>query len=144
MSWPATSVEARRSAPPEERAVVGGTETILLAEDEPEVRTGVVHILENAGYRVIVATDGEEAVQLFDAHRSTIAAALLDVVMPRMGGPTVVARIREMRPQLPIVLSSGYDANEIGSDPPANVLRLDKPYKPDALLRIMRQAIDGD
>ena len=121
-----------------------GVETILVAEDEPGVRSAVTGLLEEAGYRVLLASDGEEAVRTFELHRAEIAMALLDVVMPRLGGPAAARRMRELRPELPLVFTSGHGyAPEQASGGLAGALRLDKPYALDALLRIVREAIDG-
>jgi PAS domain S-box-containing protein len=122
---------------------LGGHETILIAEDEAGVRDPLVRMLEDAGYRVLVATDGEEAVGLFERHASQIALAVLDVVMPRLGGPSAALRIRARAPQLPIILTSGYDgAAEASAASVPRAKRLDKPYAPDSLLRIVRDALD--
>ena len=123
--------------------MLGGHETILVAEDEAGVREPLVRLLEGAGYRVLIAVDGEEAVALFEQHASEIALAVLDVVMPRLGGPAAALRIRARAPELPIVLTSGYDSAGGGRVtwlPRAQ--RLDKPYAPETLLRIVRDALD--
>jgi PAS domain S-box-containing protein len=123
--------------------VLGGQETILVAEDEPGVRDAVVHLLEGAGYRVLVATDGEQAAELFEQHAADVALAVLDVVMPRLGGPSAAHRIRASAPQLPIILTSGYDhAAAVGLSSVPRARRLDKPYAPEVLLRSVRDAID--
>ena len=124
--------------------VLGGSETILVAEDEAGVRDAGVSVLESAGSRVIVAVDGEEALARFEQHPSEIALALLDVVMPRLGGPSVALSLRTHAPGLPIILTSGYDqAAEVAVGSVPHALRLDKPYAAEALLRCVRSALDG-
>jgi CheY-like chemotaxis protein len=123
--------------------VLGGHETVLLAEDEPSVREAVVSLLEGAGYRVLVASDGEQAVSLFELHDTEIALLLFDVVMPRLGGPAAALRIRVRAPNVPVILSSGYDeAAEVGVSAVPRARRLDKPYLPEALLQTVRDVLD--
>jgi PAS domain S-box-containing protein len=123
--------------------VLGGCETILVAEDEPSVRDAVLGLLQGAGYRVLIATNGEEAVSLFEQHIAVVALAVLDVVMPRLGGPSAALRIRKLSPELPVILTSGYaDAVEVGVSSVPHALRIDKPYASEALLQLVRQALD--
>lgn len=86
-----------------------GSQTILLAEDEPLVASYVDRVLQHAGYQTLLARDGVEAVTLFEAHASTIDLALLDVVMPKMNGREVCERLRQINPRLPIIFCTGYD-----------------------------------
>src|SRR5713101_7537294 len=71
----------------------GATETILVGEDHDGIRELVRATLEGLGYRVMLATNGEEAVRIFEAHRDAIGMALLDVVMPKLGGPDAYTRM---------------------------------------------------
>jgi len=125
-------------------AALSGSETILLAEDEPGVRGAVVGLLENAGYRVLIAHNGEEAVELFQRHAAEVALLLFDMVMPRLGGLLAARRIREQAPEIPIVFMSGYSfAADLGVASLAPAGQLQKPFEPDALLRKLREALDG-
>jgi PAS domain S-box-containing protein len=90
-----------------------GRETILLAEDDPTSRGVSKRFLENFGYTVIEATDGEEAVEKFIEHREKINLALLDVIMPRMNGREAYRRIKEMEPDAKVIFMSGYTADFI-------------------------------
>jgi CheY-like chemotaxis protein len=126
-------------------AVLGGHETLLIAEDEPGVRSAVVGLLESAGYRVLVADNGEDAVRLFEAHAQEVALLLLDMVMPKLGGPPAARRIRESRPDIPVVFMSGYAfTGDLGPASLVRASRIDKPYEPDALLRKVREALDAE
>jgi len=123
--------------------VSGGNEVVLVAEDEDAVRSVVVNMLETAGYRVLIARDGAEAVQVFRAHADEIRLLLLDVVMPNMTGPSACAAIRALRPDVAVIYSTGYAdgataAALIGDGTPV----LDKPYLPAVLLREVRRALD--
>lgn len=91
-----------------ERSSVRG-ETILLAEDDEPVRSAMQRILEGAGYVVIAAEDGRQAVQWFESRGGAIDLALLDVVMPKRGGRWAAARLRELRSDLPLIFCTGYD-----------------------------------
>jgi len=102
---------SREAVTPSEPQVVElprGTETILLVEDDATVREVGATLLEELGYRVLTARDGEEAVETFRAHRQEIAAVLSDIVMPKMGGIALVRALKEVDPQVRLLLMSGY------------------------------------
>jgi two-component system, cell cycle sensor histidine kinase and response regulator CckA len=120
-----------------------GHELILLAEDEEMVRNGTIRVLENAGYRVLGAKNGTEALQMFHAHADDIAFALLDVTMPEIGGVEVARHLRRHRPEIPVLFCSGYGA--AGTTPqhgahPHQLLQ--KPFAPADLLKKIRQLLD--
>ncbi|HTH51346.1 MAG TPA: PAS domain S-box protein, partial [Pyrinomonadaceae bacterium] len=91
-----------------ERLLAVGTETILLAEDEQLVRALSRQVLESCGYRVIEAKDGVEAYDILRNGSDDIELLITDVIMPRMGGRELAERLRETRPDLPILFASGY------------------------------------
>jgi PAS domain S-box-containing protein len=126
-----------------EGPVMGGSESILVAEDEPRVRAVVVRILERAGYHVITAEDGEEAVRKFDEHRAALDLVLLDAVMPNKSGTEALAEIRSRASDMPAVLCSGYTDSLASVSALEGVTFLAKPYEPDELLRVVRQRLDG-
>jgi signal transduction histidine kinase len=142
---PISEHEAAHLGPEVRPAPPGGTETILLAEDENQVRSIVARLLERAGYTVEVVADGAEAVSLFESDPARFDLVLLDVVMPTMNGREAGARMRSIRPDVLIVFSSGYtgtvldgvDLQALGSPV------LHKPYDPDHLLLTVRRAIDA-
>lgn len=133
-----------RAERPADDAVRGGTETILVAEDHAGNLEMVDEMLRRLGYRVILAKDGEEAVEQFRKHQGEIAMALLDVVMPRMGGPEVYEKIRGMRPGLPVIFSSGYsqESARLASLVVQGAVLLQKPYEPRILARKVRELLD--
>jgi len=133
------------SAEPARDPSRGGMETILFAEDEPMVRDLAVRILQQAGYTLLVATDGAQAVELFEANAGVISLALLDAVMPRLNGRQVYDRIKLRKPDLPVVFCSGYDAETGQLQFLLNQgLRLvQKPFDPEVLLRNVRDALDA-
>lgn len=123
---------------------VGGTETLLVAEDDENVRTLTTRILEEHGYTVLTAVDGEEAVRVFESNREMIELAILDVVMPRMGGQETRDRMLAVRPELSILFLSGYNpgANETGYVIEDGVQLLQKPVSHDLLLERVREILD--
>ncbi|MBX7255377.1 MAG: PAS domain S-box protein [Candidatus Hydrogenedentes bacterium] len=123
----------------------GGTETILLAEDEEMILNLAARLLRDAGYTVLTASDGIEAMYMFDAHADAIDLALLDVVMPRMGGREVQKRIREKKPHVKFLFASGYSANAIHTNfvLAEDLQLIQKPYQRDALLRKVREVLDS-
>jgi len=122
----------------------GQGETILFAEDEKDVRQLVERILIEAGYRVLIARDGEEALEAFQTQSSQIDLALLDVVMPKKGGVAVFEEIRARRPDCPVLFSSGYGfsylSGELQEQSGVEIIR--KPYGRNDLLSRIRQLLD--
>ena len=123
---------------------LGGNETILLTEDEEPVRNLMEQTLRSYGYRVLVARDGEEAVDNFRLHEKEIAMVVLDVVMPKMGGKQAYDAMAKTSPGLKVLFLSGYSANAIHE---SFVLLpglpfLQKPFGPDVLARKVREVLD--
>jgi signal transduction histidine kinase len=139
-------VPAEPAAPveePDETAEVrGGTETILLVEDNEGVRSAARRILERRGYRVVSATTGEDAVQLYEVHRNEVALILADVVMPRMGGFELVRTLRRQGRNPKFLLTSGY-TQRAGDAAALEVPLLAKPWTPVVLARKVREVLDG-
>ena len=122
---------------------LGGGETILLAEDEEQVRRLAVTLLEQAGYKVITASDGEEALELFAQHKDHIDLVMLDAVMPKKGGRVVYEEIHGQSPHLPIVFLSGYSYETIenGLLPLEGLRLIRKPFVRSVLLAEIRDAL---
>jgi two-component system cell cycle sensor histidine kinase/response regulator CckA len=118
-----------------------GSETILIAEDHESIREMARQTLMNLGYRVLSAWDGEEALRL--CLKETPALAILDLVMPKLGGPAVGSRLTTMFPGLPILFTSGYSQDSDNASPVvAGTRYLQKPYSPTALGRVVREILD--
>lgn len=130
-------------APPPQAAPEGGAATILLADDEAPIRGMARFVLEHAGYTVIEAADGQEAVERFTANEARVDLVVLDVIMPRKSGWEAAKRIREVTTTVPIVFSSGYtvDGSRDESLEFVNTSFLPKPYKPNTLLSTVREAL---
>ena len=135
-------------AAPEAAATVsadvrGGTETILLAEDSDALRTLLREFLEEKGYKVLQAANGEEALALAGASSPPIDLLLTDVVMPRMGGKQLAQALIRSRPDLRVVFMSGYTDGEL-ADPVAGAFPLvEKPFENLHLARVIRAELDG-
>ncbi|HEX6187539.1 MAG TPA: PAS domain S-box protein [Pyrinomonadaceae bacterium] len=133
-------------AKPEETSIPSGSETVLLVEDEEVVRGLAQRILEDAGYRVITANGGEEAVNWCADHADTIHLLLTDVVMPDTSGKELAERLTSLRPQTKVLFMSGYTDEAIVHHGvlDSNVEFLQKPFTPRALSRKVRQVLDGN
>ncbi len=123
--------------------VARGCELLLVADDDEVSRRITVRLLEDAGYRVLVASSGEQALELFVAHADDIELVILDVVMPDLGGPATLTRMQELKPDVPYLFASGYAFEPSEAD--ARIARhsLPKPFDLDELLRRVRAALDA-
>jgi PAS domain S-box-containing protein len=122
-----------------------GTETILLAEDEANLRYLARQFLEKQGYKVIEAADGAVAMQIAVAHEGVIHLLLTDVIMPGMNGRELAQRISEIRPQTKVLYMSGYTENVIGHNGTldAGVHLLQKPFTLRDLKSKVREVLDA-
>ncbi|HKV12184.1 MAG TPA: ATP-binding protein [Thermoanaerobaculia bacterium] len=119
-----------------------GSETILLVEDEDEVRRVLNQILASKGYRVLQASSGEEALVISRLHRGAIDLLLTDVTMPQMKGPELAARLLSERRETRVVYMSGYNEELLSdgeSEPP---ICLNKPFSSQTLGRTVREVLD--
>ena len=122
-----------------------GTETILLAEDEPLVRDLARTVLERYGYTMLDATDGHAAVEAAERYSGVIDLLVTDLVMPDMNGYQLSERLGASRPEMKVLYMSGYSEDAIGShaseSETVNFVR--KPFTPDFLMRKVRQVLDS-
>jgi len=135
---PSQSVESRVEPTP------GGSETILLVEDDEAVRDVTREVLEEGGYRVLAARDGQEAVALCGDARP-IDVLITDVVMPGMSGPDVAKAVREVRPEMKIICMSGYTehANLADGLLAQAAAFIQKPFGIDTIVRTVRRVLDA-
>jgi PAS domain S-box-containing protein len=145
---PRTMDEVEKASPVHEttdQKVGGGPETILLAEDEDLVRDLITEILKPAGYSVLLAHDGEEALRISEEHKGTIHLLITDVVMPRLNGRDLVSRIQPSRPQMKVIYMSGYTENAILHHGvlEAGIHFIQKPFRPGELSRKIREVLDA-
>jgi len=112
-----------------------GYGTILIVDDEETIREIASVILEDIGFSTLTANDGEDGVAMFRQHQSEIRAVLLDMTMPRLNGAEVFRKIRMMKPDVKVVLSSGYNEQDATNRFAGKGLAgfIQKPYSPEAL-----------
>ncbi len=118
-----------------------GSERILVVEDDPRVRALAVDVLAHAGYRVRTATDGEDALRVLDTSDEEVDLVFSDVVMPKMGGPALLAEVAKRNGDTRVLLTTGYAADSLGDEIQVEVLS--KPYTPRAMLQKIRQVLDA-
>jgi two-component system cell cycle sensor histidine kinase/response regulator CckA len=131
------------SAAPQEPAR-GGSETLLLVEDEASVRASVRRLLEWHGYHVIEAGNGTEALRIYLENPGAIDLVLTDLVMPEMGGHELVEQLRAKNPAVRVVFMSGYTEKAVGKNgsmPPGTGF-VEKPFTVETLMRRLREVLD--
>jgi two-component system cell cycle sensor histidine kinase/response regulator CckA len=126
-----------------ESAPGGGSETVLVVEDQHEVRRLTADVLRSHGYRVLEAADGARALAILEAHRSPLDLLLTDVVLPGINGRELATRAQQLRPDLKVLFTSGYTDDVIAHrgvlDP--GVAYLPKPYAPEELASKVRETL---
>jgi PAS domain S-box-containing protein len=138
-----TGAPAEVSAAPTEDAPRRGSETVLLVEDDERVRTATARALRAAGYTVVEAEDGEAALERLAA-APTVDVLVTDVVMPRLGGPALAARLRTLRPGVRVLFVSGYaEEGLLQGEVRGGAEILWKPFTTAALAQAVRALVDG-
>jgi two-component system, cell cycle sensor histidine kinase and response regulator CckA len=142
---PVSSGIADRRAEASNAIIGGGTETILVAEDHEGLQEIVRRSLEARGYTVLMARNGEEAVRLFEENWQKIGLAVLDVMMPVMNGADAYTKMCRVRPDLPVIFTTGHTAESISlsSAIGAGVVFVEKPYTPGSLNEAIRRRLDA-
>ena len=122
---------------------MGGGGTVLLVEDESMVRNIAATMLKHLGFSVIEAKDGVDALEVFRQRRNEISCVLCDMTMPRMNGWETLTALRKMAPDIPMILTSGYDEAQVmeGDHPELPQVFLGKPYKNEELINAINQAM---
>ncbi|MCX7010232.1 MAG: response regulator, partial [Kiritimatiellaeota bacterium] len=117
---------------------------ILVVEDDPEVLKIACQCLLKAGYQVLTAMNGEEGIAVFRRDPAAVALVLMDLEMPKMGGAQAFREIRRLRPEVPVIITSGYAAEDLfrqfGADQPSGFLG--KPYGRAALFEKLKSFLD--
>jgi two-component system cell cycle sensor histidine kinase/response regulator CckA len=142
---PCVPEAASETADPAVSDAPHGDETVLVVEDQDEVRALVAEALSEYGYRVIQAQDGECAVALCEARRDRIDLIVTDVVMPRMSGRQLAERLAVARPETKVLFMSGYTESAVAQHGvlDAGIAFLPKPFTPDDLARKVREVLDA-
>lgn len=124
---------------------VFGQETVLVVDDEVQVRDILRRILETRGFTVLEAQNGQEALAIAEQHEAPIHVVVSDLVMPVMGGRELVTALRQRLPRLPVVFISGYTAGAIGRQgaPDARTLFVEKPFSTEILMRAIAAALQS-
>jgi len=128
------------------KALPGGTESILVVDDEPHIRTVLKSILGFLGYRVLLASDGLEALEIMRLRGDEIDLILLDIIMPGMGGDVAFKNIKNIHPEVKVIVSTGYADDEILSE----LLRqgadylVRKPYFAGTIAGVIRNVLDEE
>src|SRR5216683_1866524 len=125
-------------------ALRGGSEGILIAEDNEGLREAAKEILESLGYRVILAKDGADAVRVFEENHPSIDLVFLDVVMPNLNGPEAYTRMCAIKPHIPVIFTTGYasEANLLSARSREKAIVLQKPYGSQHLAQKLREILD--
>lgn len=129
---------------PENSEAWHGTGTILVVDDEEGVRAVIEYVLEANGFTVLTACDGREGVEVFREHSDKIAAVLLDMTMPHMDGATAFSEIHHLRPEVPVILMSGYSEQDATGQFAGKGLAgfIQKPYRPADVIRKLQQVLE--
>jgi len=122
-----------------------GSETVLLVEDEDSLRDVVVRLLTDMGYRVLSATNGNEALTLAQNYPGIINLLVADVVMPEMSGPEVAEKILQSRPGVPVIFVSGFPKGKLENffEHHAGTILVEKPFTIKTLTMKMREVLDN-
>ncbi len=139
-----SDVGSMADASPSREAPTDAT-TVLVVEDNEMVRKLAVRILGRMGFRVLEAADGVEALEVFEANRSEIRVVLCDVTMPRMGGWETLTALRQVDPDIPVILTSGYDEAiaTSGSHPEQPDAFVGKPWQLEQLRDTLSKVVEG-
>jgi len=126
--------------------VSGGTETILLVEDEPQIRKMAFEFLTESGYEVLAASNGIEALRILEEVSAPVHLILTDVIMPQMNGRELVERVALLRPGTKVLFMSGYTNDAIVRHGvlDSGTWFIQKPFSPDALGSKVREVLDGE
>ena len=124
---------------------LSGSETVLVAEDEPGVRKLVCETLEQLGYKVLQAADGREALHILEEPNRSVDVLLTDVIMPVMGGPELAKQVRSLAPHTKVIYMSGYAADTLAvyGLPQPDIEYLQKPFTPAALAEKLRKVLSA-
>ncbi len=141
---PISSGRVKEEKTAEKVFLIGGTETILLAEDDEKVRKLTEIILTAFGYNVLAVANGEDAIRMFREHCDAVRLVILDMIMPRKGGREAFEEIRKVRPFVKAMFTSGYTADKIYAEGflEEGLDFIMKPVSPRDLLRKVREILD--
>ncbi|MFH1738161.1 MAG: PAS domain S-box protein [bacterium] len=142
---PVSAQEVEETEKETHEEVSGGTETILFVDDEEMIRKFGKRTLEQYGYTVLLAADGQEALNVFSQERDRIDLVILDLSMPRLSGHEVLEQLRVIAPDAKVIVSSGYfnSGDSMLEEQLTPAAYVGKPYEPSNLLRTVRNVLDA-
>lgn len=123
----------------------GGSETILIVDDQETIWDFLIEALQMLGYSVLLAENGIDAVEIYEANPGAVDLVLMDMIMPKLGGSQAFVKIREIDPQAKILLSSGF----VNEEDIQHLLNqgacgfLSKPHRLPVVVKAIRDALDG-
>jgi PAS domain S-box-containing protein len=139
----AEKAEVFRPRRPDDRSLMG-SETVLLVEDDESLRAVGRMMLEPYGYTVLLAGDGDAAIELVNNRADPIQLLITDILMPKMGGIELAAQLSTMRPELKVLYTSGYNDSGSSRERIAGSRYLEKPYAMEELARTLRELLDTE
>jgi two-component system, cell cycle sensor histidine kinase and response regulator CckA len=121
-----------------------GSETILLVDDDDRVREMAQEMIQERGYKVLMARSGEEALEIYAGHKDDISLVILDLIMPGMGGKRCLEELLRIDPEVKVLVASGYSANGLTQDNKSRGTRgfVTKPYDSKDILTAIRRVLD--
>ncbi len=143
---PAIVQEIEQDVPVTQQMPAFGTETILLVDDEKSIRKLGEQMLRMAGYRVLTATNGREALEVYRSNQAKIALVLLDLMMPEMGGKQCLEELLKINPRVKVVIASGYSPNGPTKEALTSGAKgfVNKPYDIRQVLEVVRAVLDEE
>ena len=142
---PSAKIESEKESAASSTVYPGGTETILVIEDEEMLRNMMLDVLVPRGYSVLTAEDGEEGLEKFAIHQESINVVITDLGLPKLGGDQVFTRIKSIDPKVKVIIASGFIDPELRSrlsEAGANHF-VQKPYVPSEILSVLRNILDS-
>jgi len=135
---------ADKAGPEVSISLRGGTETVLVCEDDAALRKLAVNVLSHFGYRVIEAIDGQDAIEKFVAHKESIDLVFIDAIMPKKNGMQASNEMKVVCPDVKTIFASGYARDIFEGDNPfdENTTFIHKPYSPNDMLTKTRELLD--
>ena len=134
-----------QKAPKISTPVLGGSETVLLAEDQPSIRTVLREFLESEGYKVLEAQNGNEALEIAKHYIGSIDVLVTDVIMPQVRGLELAKRVTELHPDICVIFMSGYSEDALLENrflSQKNTILIQKPFDPEDLAQKIRESLD--
>ena len=143
---PATKKDIKKRKNDPNQILLEGSETILLVDDEKIILNVGREILENMGYRVVIADSGKKAIEVYKENRDQIDMIILDAIMPEMGGNETHEKLKEINPRIKVLLSSGYGIDDQAVQILANDCDgfIQKPFNMEDLSKSTRAVLDKD